>query len=103
MFVSPQPPPPCQLPTSVVELSVRCENLADMDVLSKSDPVCALSVRQGQAWLEVGRTERIQDSLSPSWQKKFVVDYKFEERQQLRFAVFDVDSASSRLEDHDFL
>ena len=106
MFVSPQsgpPQSPFQLPTSVVELSVRCENLADMDVLSKSDPMCALSVRQAQAWLEVGRTERIQDSLSPSWQKKFVVDYKFEERQQLRFAVYDVDSASSRLEDHDFL
>ena len=108
MFVSPHPqaqPPqsPFQLPTSVLELSVRCEDLADMDVLSRSDPVCVLSLQQGSAWLELGRTERIQDSLSPSWQKKFVVDYKFEERQRLRFAVYDVDSVSSQLEDHDFL
>merc|ERR1719225_896675 len=103
MFVSPQPPPPFQLPTSVLELSVRCEDLADMDVLSRSDPVCVLSLQQGSAWLELGRTERIQDSLSPSWQKKFVVDYKFEERQRLRFAVYDVDSDSAQLEDHDFL
>ena len=106
MFVSPHPQPPqspFQLPTSVLELSVRCEDLADMDVLSRSDPVCVLSLQQGSAWLELGRTERIQDSLSPSWQKKFVVDYKFEERQRLRFAVYDVDSVSSQLEDHDFL
>jgi len=106
MFVSPQTQPPqspFQLPTSVLELSVRCEDLADMDVLSRSDPVCVLSLQQGSAWLELGRTERIQDSLSPSWQKKFVVDYKFEERQRLRFAVYDVDSVSSQLEDHDFL
>ena len=106
MFVSPQSQPPqspFQLPTSVLELSVRCEDLADMDVLSRSDPVCVLSLQQGSAWLELGRTERIQDSLSPSWQKKFVVDYKFEERQRLRFAVYDVDSVSSQLEDHDFL
>merc|ERR1719225_222062 len=103
MFVSPQPPPPFQLPTSVLELSVRCEDLADMDVLSRSDPVCVLSLQQGSAWLELGRTERIQDSLSPSWQKKFVIDYKFEERQQLRFAVYDVDSDSAQLENHDFL
>ena len=106
MFVSPHPQPPqspFQLPTSVLELSVRCEDLADMDVLSRSDPVCVLSLQQGSTWLELGRTERIQDSLSPSWQKKFVVDYKFEERQRLRFAVYDVDSVSSQLEDHDFL
>ena len=102
MFVPP-PPPPYQLPTSVVELSVRCDSLADMDVLSKSDPICVLSLQQGQGWKEMGRTERIQDSLSPAWQKKFVMDYKFEERQQLRFTVYDVDSASTELEDHDYL
>jgi len=82
---------------------VRCSNLADMDVLSKSDPVCILSLQQGRNWLEVGRTERITDSLSPTWQKKFVMDYKFEERQHLRFTVYDLDSSSAFLEDHDHL
>ena len=97
------PPSQLQLPTSVVELSVRCSDLADMDVMSKSDPVCVLSLLQGPAWLEFGRTEQIEDSLCPSWQKKFVMDYKFEERQHLKFAVYDLDSSSSQLEDHDFL
>ena len=47
--------------------------------------------------------EMIQDSLSPSWMKKFVIDYKFEERQMLRFAIYDFDSSSSNLSNHDFL
>ena len=88
----------------------RCEKLADTDMLSKSDPLCVLFVhgkagaRGGQGeWLEYGRTELINDSLSPAWQKKFILDYKFEERQLLKFAVYDMDSESSRLTDHDFL
>ena len=101
MFVRPQSH--FQLPTSVVELSVRCTDLADMDVMSKSDPVCVLSVQQDGRWQEAGRTEQITDSLFPSWQEKFVMDYKFEERQQLRFSVYDLDSSSARLSDHDYL
>jgi len=92
------------LPTSTVELSLRCENLADTDVLSKSDPMCVLFIKgKTNNWLEFGRTERISDTLSPSWHKKFVMDYKFEERQLLKFAIYDVDSESSRRDDHDFL
>ena len=92
------------LPTSTVELSIRCENLADTDILSKSDPACVLFIKgKANNWLEFGRTERISDTLSPSWHKKFVMDYKFEERQLLKFAIYDMDSESSRLESHDFL
>ena len=35
--------------------------------------------------------------------KKFVVTYNFERRQQVKFQVFDQDSESKSLEDHDFL
>ena len=81
-----------------------CEALANTDVLSKSDPICVLSIK-GKAgeWLEYGRTELISDSLNPQWQKKFIMDYKFEERQMLKFAVYDMDSESNSLSDHDFL
>lgn len=58
---------------------------------------------RGNQWVEVGRTEIIRDNLSPSWHKKFVVGYSFEERQVVRFEVFDEDSNSSRLDQHDFL
>jgi hypothetical protein len=92
------------LPTSTVELSVRCDNLTNKDILSKSDPVCVLYIKGGgSSWLEFARTERLQDTLNPVWNKKFIIDYKFEERQVLKFSIYDIDSESSRLEDHDFL
>ena len=95
--------PPPGLPMSTVELAVSCTNLADTDLMSKSDPLCVLFVKNNNSWMEFGRTEKITDSLSPAWLKKFVIDYKFEQRQMLRFAVYDVDSSSSKLSDHDFL
>lgn len=37
-----------------VELSVSCDNLLDMDMLSKSDPLCVLFVcNSGSQWSEV--------------------------------------------------
>jgi len=86
-----------------VELSVRCENLRDEDVLSKSDPACVLFLKDNKTskWMEVGRTEKILESLSPRWTKKFVLQYRFEERQLLRFSVYDIDSSRESLSDHD--
>ncbi len=37
--------------------------------------------------LQYGRTEIIWNNLSPSWVKKFVMDYYFEEAQKLKFEV----------------
>jgi hypothetical protein len=37
------------------------------------------------------------------WQKKIVLDYNFEQRQTLKFVVYDSDSTSNRLDSHDFL
>jgi len=93
-------------PATEVEISVRCEELVNRDLTSKSDPTCVLFVqRSGKPgdWAEFGRTEKIQDSLSPRWGKKFVMDYKFEERQLLKFSIYDIDSSSTNLDSHDFL
>lgn len=39
---------------SKVELTISCENLMDMDVFSKSDPLCALYINtSGTNWYEV--------------------------------------------------
>jgi len=95
------------IPSTTVELSLRCENLMDLDVLSKSDPFCVVHYKAsgGQSqFAEVGRTELISDNLNPVWQKKIILDYNFEERQTLKFSVYDSDSStSSGLDDHDFL
>ena len=53
--------------------------------------------------MEIGRTETLQDTLNPVWQKKVVLDYNFEKRQFVKFCVFDSDSSSTDLESHDFL
>jgi len=92
-------------PTSTVEISIRCSELEDMDVFSKSDPFCVLYIKdmKSKQWLCYGKTETIDNTLEPQFQKKFVLHYKFEERQLLRFDVYDSDNDSPHLEDHDFI
>ncbi|XP_065554271.1 uncharacterized protein LOC136023602 isoform X4 [Lathamus discolor] len=52
---------------------------------------------------QFGRTEVIDNSLNPDFLHKFVLDYFFEEKQNLRFDLYDVDSKSPDLSKHDFL
>uniref|UniRef100_A0A671QZ24 Copine-8-like n=1 Tax=Sinocyclocheilus anshuiensis TaxID=1608454 RepID=A0A671QZ24_9TELE len=54
-------------------------------------------------WREFGRTEVIDNTLNPDFVRKFILDYFFEERQNLKFDLYDVDSKSSNLSKHDFL
>ena len=92
------------MPTSTLELSVKCHGLCNQDVLSKSDPFCVLFMKgMNKQWVEVGRTETIRDDLNPEWHRKFVVNYSFEERQEVKFEIYDSDEASNRLDSHDFL
>uniref|UniRef100_A0A8C1BYN1 Copine III n=1 Tax=Cyprinus carpio carpio TaxID=630221 RepID=A0A8C1BYN1_CYPCA len=87
-----------------VELTISCENLLDMDVGSKSDPLCVLLMNtSGNQWFEVDRTERVKNCLNPKFAKKFVVDYYFEVVQKLRFSVYDIDNKTVDLSDDDFL
>ncbi len=82
---------------------MACLNLKSKDLLSQSDPLCILYVRREDKWHEVGRTEQIDNDDSPRWQKKFIVDYFFEERQEVKFEVYDWDKKSEKLTDHDYL
>ncbi|GAA6093197.1 copine-8 isoform X1 [Tachysurus ichikawai] len=54
-------------------------------------------------WREFGRTEAISNTLNPDFVRKFILDYFFEERQNLRFDLYDLDSKSENLSKHDFL
>ncbi|KAM3860302.1 copine-3-like [Diretmus argenteus] len=87
-----------------VELTISCENLLDMDILSKSDPLCAVYMNSsGNQWYEFGRTEMILNCLNPKFSKKFVMDYYFEMMQKLKFCVYDIDNNTYDLGDDDFL
>ncbi|XP_072233197.1 copine-8 [Leuresthes tenuis] len=93
------------IPATKVEITVSCRNLLDRDTFSKSDPICVLYTQGmgNKEWREFGRTEVIDNTLNPDFVKKFILDYFFEERQNLRFDLYDVDSNSANLSKHDFL
>ncbi|XP_077356410.1 copine-8 isoform X1 [Festucalex cinctus] len=93
------------IPATKVEITVSCRNLLDRDTFSKSDPICVLYTQGmgNKEWREFGRTEVIDNSLNPDFVRKFILDYFFEERQNLRFDLYDVDSKSANLSKHDFL
>ncbi|XP_022527065.1 copine-8 isoform X1 [Astyanax mexicanus] len=93
------------IPATKVEITVSCRNLLDRDTFSKSDPICVLYTQGigNKEWREFGRTEVIDNTLNPEFVRKFILDYFFEERQNLRFDLYDVDSKSSNLSKHDFL
>ena len=90
-------------PASTVELSISCAHLTDMDVFSKSDPFCVLYMKDGDRWLLVDKTETIDNTLDPVFEKKFVLQFRFEERQLLRLSIYDRDGPSQKLADHDFI
>uniref|UniRef100_A0A4W4G3M8 C2 domain-containing protein n=1 Tax=Electrophorus electricus TaxID=8005 RepID=A0A4W4G3M8_ELEEL len=81
------------VPATKVEMTVSCRNLLDRDTFSKSDPSKIIFTT----------TEVIDNTLNPDFVRKFILDYFFEERQNLRFDLYDVDSKSSNLSKHDFL
>ncbi|CAG5112155.1 Oidioi.mRNA.OKI2018_I69.chr2.g6399.t1.cds [Oikopleura dioica] len=94
---------------SRIELSIECTGLFDADVFSKSDPFVVVYMQSGsngsgsRRWNEIGRTEVIMNNLNPKFSKKFDLDYVFEVVQTLKFEVYDLDEASSKLDKHDFL
>ena len=75
------------------------------DLLSKSDPLCVGYIQPfGQTrWVEIYRSEVITNSHDPDFAKKIQLPYRFEEQQNLKFEIYDVDSSSSDLGEHDFL
>ena len=97
------------LPTTTMELSFRCSNLRDKDILSKSDPVAIIfgKTKGSQNWLELWRSEMILNNLSPSWKKTFFYDYRFEENQPLRIDIYDWDTSdhgtSKDIKDQDLI
>ena len=75
-----QAPQPPSMPTTKLELTLRCQDLPKSDLFSKSDPMCVVYLKDSSQaeWTEVGRTEVINDDHDPKWAKKVEVNYCFE-------------------------
>ena len=71
-----------------VELFLSARNLKD--TLSKIDPFCLVYLEvQGQNYVEVGRTNKRKNNLNPNWRETVVLDFLFEQKQNLKFAIYD--------------
>jgi Ca2+-dependent lipid-binding protein len=84
-------------PTDVVEIHISCEKLPDLDIFSKSDPVCHVYMKNSKHdvnWIKLGETEQINNNLNPEFVKSFELNYYFERDQMLKFELYDVDVMS---------
>ncbi|XP_059188792.1 copine-9-like [Centropristis striata] len=92
-----------RVPATKIEVTVSCRSLLDVDTFSKSDPVVVLYLQAvgTKEWREFGRTEVIDNTRNPDFVRKFVLDFFFEEKQNLRFDVYNVDSRSCNISKHD--
>ncbi|KAF3816213.1 hypothetical protein GH733_014386, partial [Mirounga leonina] len=83
-----------------VENVPRLSPVSDAHTMLKT--VCVLYVQGvgNKEWREFGRTEVIDNTLNPDFVRKFILDYFFEERENLRFDLYDVDSKSPNLSKH---
>ncbi|XP_032898026.1 LOW QUALITY PROTEIN: copine-1 [Amblyraja radiata] len=88
-----------------VQLTISCQDLMDKDVGSKSDPLCVLlqNTGTGDQWIDLDRTERVNNCQKPEFAKKLEVDYYFERVQNLKFGIYDIDNKSSATNDDDYL
>ena len=79
----------------MVEMAISCKDLADLDELSGSDPMCVLQQRTLNMgpWFEAGRTEVIQNDRNPTFRKRFHLVCHPEESHYLKFDIYDVDAA----------
>ncbi len=75
-----------------VELFLSCRNLSDLDTFSKSDPKVKVTYINKGKQVFLGETEFHKNDLNPIFKKTFIIDYIFEERQSLKFEVWDHDT-----------
>jgi len=102
-FINPSAPPmdnQFSLPTSTVEMSIRCTGLADCDWLSKSDPVAIIFGKLQGQWRELWRSEMLSNDHDPVWKSTFVHEYRFEESQPIKIEIYDWDTSDSGVTNH---
>ncbi|KAN0052918.1 hypothetical protein ACTA71_012398 [Dictyostelium dimigraforme] len=84
-----------------VELRFKCSHLKNLDICSKSDPLIMVFEKKGEHGESVfiGQTEKINNNLNPEFKKSVVIDYHFENIQNLSFIVVDIDKEIKRVGD----
>jgi len=78
-----------------IELSISGRNLRNLDVGDLSDPIVRVYLKDHQTWFFIGQTETKMNELNPDFDTTFMIDYKFETIQPIKFDVLDVDSETT--------
>jgi len=88
-----------------VEIYLSGHDFPKLDLLSKSDPFLVLYTKDlaRNIWREIGRTETIQDNHFPVFEKRFKMQYIFEQEQNLRIEAYDEDANDRDLRKHDYV
>ena len=85
-------------------LNFTCENLKNMDTFFMSDPFIVIEGKgEDGCWEERGRTEVVQDCLSPCFETTYAMELVPSKHQELRFRVFDSDGPELDLDKHDLI
>lgn len=82
----PTGPPVLGEPTEKVSLHISCQNLPDLDYITKSDPTCFVYLNNGgqnAKWELLGQTESIENNLNPQFVTSFDIDFYFEKDQKV--------------------
>ncbi|KAF9205905.1 Copine-8 [Haplosporangium sp. Z 27] len=91
--------PPAVPTAPKLELKIKCRGLADLDILSKSDPQCFVFMMDPttRTWSKepVGKTEMILNKLDCDFVTSIIIEYRFESIQRIRFTVVDVDNRNN--------
>ncbi len=85
--------------SSTVEIRIQARHLPKMDAMSQSDPIAVLFIQKNGNWIELDRTEWIKDNPNPNFVKPIIVEYFFEEVQNLQLVLYDLDNSSASLAD----
>uniref|UniRef100_A0A669BSG8 Copine family member 9 n=1 Tax=Oreochromis niloticus TaxID=8128 RepID=A0A669BSG8_ORENI len=87
-----------RVPATKIEVTVSCRSLLDVDTFSKSDPGMYEPFRFYSIYKKsMLLTEVIDNTRNPDFVRKFVLDFFFEEKQNLRFDVLGINCLLSTL------
>ena len=75
---------------SRVQVFIKCINLKDVEILSKSDPLVEVYEKNNNDLSFIGKTEVIWDSLNPKFATCIEMDYYFELKKILCFKIHDI-------------
>ena len=72
---------------------IKGQQLKDLDLFSKSDPICLVEEYKNNQWEVVAQTEKLDDNLNPEFQTQPEFNYT-QVSQRMKFTMWDHDSAT---------